>query len=154
VNDADRSVGRRPFRRAACMQATQEEKRRSASMMKAIEELHYGIVGVEAHGRVTAQDYETVFIPAVERALRKHRKLRLLYHLAPDFTGFTSGALWDDARVGIRHLRAWERIAVVTDARWIAGTLKALRMLVPATTRLFRNDELQAAKDWLRDLAS
>lgn len=118
-------------------------------MMKTIDDLHDGIVGIEAHGKVTGQDYETVLIPTVERALHSHAKLRFLYQVAPDFTGFTGGALWDDARVGLRHLRAWERIAVVTDNRWIGGVVKAFRYILPAKTKVFRNDELQAAKDWL-----
>lgn len=123
-------------------------------MMKAIDDLHDGIVGVEAHGRVTHEDYETVLIPAVERALEAHRKVRFLYRLAPDFTGFTGAALWDDARIGLRHLRAWERIAVVTDARWIAELVKAFRYVVPAKTKVFRNDEMQTARDWLQGPAT
>lgn len=41
-------------------------------MMKAIDGMLDGVVGIEAHGKVTGRDYETVLIPTVERALRSH----------------------------------------------------------------------------------
>jgi hypothetical protein len=123
-------------------------------MMRTIDDLHDGVVGIEAHGKVTGEDYETVLIPVVERALQAHRKIRFLYRIAPDFTGFTGTALWDDARLGMRHLGGWERIAVVTDVDWIADAVKAFRVFLPAKTRLFHNDEFQLAKDWLEAVAS
>lgn len=119
-------------------------------MMKMMEELGEGVVGVEAHGKVTRDDYEKVLMPAVDRALRDREKIRFLYRVAPDFSGFTGGALWDDARVGIRHLGAWDRVAVVTDVTWIADAVKAFQFVIPAKTRVFHNDELQLAKDWLQ----
>jgi hypothetical protein len=76
--------------------------------MRMIDDLRDGVVGIEAHGKVTGEDYETVLIPVVERALQAHRKIRFLYRIAPDFTGFTGTALWDDARLGMRHLGEWE----------------------------------------------
>jgi hypothetical protein len=39
-----------------------------------IEDLPPGVVGVEAHGNVTAGDYERVLVPAVEAALRQRRQ--------------------------------------------------------------------------------
>jgi len=42
-----------------------------------IEDLPPGVVGVEAHGNVTAGDYERVLVPAVEAALWHGGNLRL-----------------------------------------------------------------------------
>ncbi len=120
-------------------------------MMKTIDQLGDGIVGIEAHRKVTREDYENVLIPALDRALKAHKKIRFLYHVAPDFSGFTGGALWDDAQVGIRHLGAWERVAVVTDVTWIADAVKAFQFVIPAKTRVFHDAEVQLAKDWLRE---
>ena len=40
--------------------------------------------------------------------------------LGPDFLGFTAAAMWDDAKIGLAHWNAWERVAVVTDVPWVA----------------------------------
>ena len=41
-----------------------------------------------------------MLVPAAEERLARHKKLRLLYHLGPDFAGFTAGAMWDDTKIG------------------------------------------------------
>ena len=45
------------------------------------------VVAIACRGRVTGGDYETVLIPAVEKALKEHEKVRLYYEIGSDFTG-------------------------------------------------------------------
>lgn len=84
-------------------------------MLQVIPNLPEQVVGVTAAGQVTADDFAFVVVPAVQAALRKFDSIRFLYHLGPAFTGFTAGAMWDDMKVGLGHLRSWKRVAVVTD---------------------------------------
>lgn len=107
------------------------------------------ILGFAGSGEVTAEDYETVLIPEVEKVLNKYKKVRLLYHLGPDFTGFTAGAMWDDAKVGLKHLLSWEKVALVTDVHWLRNTIQCLSFMIPGTVKLFGNDNLEAAMDWI-----
>ena len=120
-------------------------------MVETIQDLPENVIAFEATGKVTAVDYETVLIPAVEQALKKHDKVRLLYHLGADFSGFEAQALWDDAKVGLRHLTSWERIALVTDVTWIRGATKAWGAVIPGDVRVFANAELSAAKEWVAE---
>ena len=46
--------------------------------------------------------------------------MRLLYVLGHDFPDYTAGAAWDDTKLGIGHLGWWKRIAVTSDADWVA----------------------------------
>ena len=57
-------------------------------------------------GRVTKANYDSVLVPAVEKALEKHQKVRLYYETAADFAGIDPGAMWEDFKVGMEHLRA------------------------------------------------
>jgi hypothetical protein len=107
------------------------------------------VVAFTATGKVTAEDYEQRLVPAVESALAKHRKVRLLYHLGDAFDGFEAGAMWEDAKVGLAHLAAWERIAMVTDVDWLRVATKAFGFAMPGEVRVFANAELDAARDWL-----
>jgi hypothetical protein len=100
---------------------------------------------------VTAADYEDVLIPAVEKKLARHDKVSLLYHLGPDFTGFSAGAMWDDTRIGLKHLASWDRIALVSDVPWIRHVVHALRFVIPATIRVFHDDQLPDAKRWVSE---
>jgi len=109
------------------------------------------VAAFRASGEVTADDYEKVLIPAVEEKLSRHKKIGLLYHLGPDFTGFTAGAVWDDARIGSRHLASWDRIALVSDVPWIRHLVQVLRFVIPGTVRVYGNDELPDAKRWVSE---
>jgi len=67
------------------------------------------VVVLTAKGTVTGEDYENVLVPAIEERLKRHQKIGMLYHLGPDFTGFTAGAMWDDAKAGARYPTAFEK---------------------------------------------
>ncbi len=120
-------------------------------MLKLIEDLPDGVVGVEAHGKVTAEDYENVLVPAVEAA-RKDGKVRLLYVFGDDFPDYSAGAAWEDAKLGIGHLRSWERIAVVSDEDWLRRAIGGLGWLMPGEIKVFETDDLDDAREWVASL--
>lgn len=120
-------------------------------MVEPIPNLPDNVLGFKAIGRVTSEDYETVLIPAVETKLAENEKVRLLYYLGEDFEGFEAGAMWDDAKVGMRHFTAWERIAMVTDIEWIRVSLKIFGFVMPGQVRVFNNEELPSAIQWLSE---
>jgi len=107
------------------------------------------VLAFACHGNVTKRDYETVLIPGVEEALAKHEKVRLYYETAADFTGIEPGAMWEDAKVGVSHLRRWERFAVVTDIEWIKHTVRLFGFLLPGALRVFSPKEAVRAKEWI-----
>ena len=107
-----------------------------------------------AHGKVTGEDYEKVLIPAIEAKLKTHKKIRLLYQLGPDFSGFTAEAVWDDAKLGIVHLTAFETIAIVTDVHWIVDAVKFLGFFLHCAVQVFRNDQLAEAREWVANTAA
>lgn len=86
--------------------------------------------------------------PAIEEALRTLKKVRVLYHLGPDFI-FTAGAIWDDASLGLRNRESFEKCALVTDAGVLSTAVKVLRMLMPCQVKIVREKELAEAKEWL-----
>ena len=118
-------------------------------MIETIPGLPDGVLGFNARGAVTAKDYETVIIPAVEAQFARKKKVRFLYHLGPEFTGFEVAAMWDDAKLGLTHFTGWEKMAVVTDVPWIRITIEAFGLAMPGRVRVFHNSELAAAREWL-----
>ncbi|RAO76079.1 STAS/SEC14 domain-containing protein [Dyella jiangningensis] len=123
-------------------------------MIEQISGLPPGALGFRASGQVTAQDYERVLVPDVEAAFALNRKLRLLYHVGPDFTGFDPGAMWEDAMLGFRHFSGWDRVALVTDVPWLRVAALAMGFAVPAQFKLFNNIELDEATTWIGEAHS
>ena len=108
------------------------------------------VLAFTAHGQVTAEDYESVLIPAVEAKLIENPKIRLLYNLGSDFSGFETEALWDDAKVGFQHLTAWEKIAVVSDNQWVLGLTKVFGFIMPCPVKVFNGNQLADANEWVK----
>ena len=118
-------------------------------MLEIIPDLPERVLGIRARGEVTADDYRSVLVPAVEEKLARFRKLRLLYVLGDEFDGITGAAAWEDAKVGMHHFTAFERLAVVTDVDWIERVVKALGFVMPGEARVFGNDGFEAAWAWI-----
>jgi hypothetical protein len=118
-------------------------------MLERIQGLPDNVLGFEAKGEVTGADYESVLIPAVVKMLTRQKSIRLLYHIGGEFTGFDAKAMWEDAKVGLQHLTAWERIAVVTDVGWLRTSVNAFGFVMPGHVKVFSNSDLEAARKWL-----
>jgi hypothetical protein len=72
-------------------------------MLTKISDVPDSVLGFRASGELTSDDYQNVLAPAVEAALQSQDKLRPLYFLGDDVTGFTPGAAWQDTKVGMPH---------------------------------------------------
>ncbi len=120
-------------------------------MIELITDLPENVLGIEARGEVTGEDYEQVLIPAVERHLDRHTKIRLLYVLGSEFGGYSAAAMWDDAKIGMEHPFSWERIAVVTDDDGYRRLVKGFGFMVPGKVRVFDVAGLDAARAWVSE---
>ncbi len=109
------------------------------------------VVAVSVSGDVTEEDYRRVLVPAVDDKLKTHQTVRLFVQLGPQFKGFTAGAVWQDAKLGISHWSRWGRMAVVTDVSWVAQAVRLFRPFLPHPVRIFSNAEYGAARDWLSE---
>ena len=120
-------------------------------MLKIMNDLPKNVLGISAEGKITGTDYETVLIPALEEKLKANKKIRMLYQLGNDFTGFDLGAMLDDAKMGLKHLSAWDRIALVSDHETINTFAKFFGYLMTCELRIFKNAEFEMAKKWISE---
>lgn len=118
-------------------------------MIERIPDLPENVLGFSAQGTVTANDYESVIIPAVEAMFSRQGKVRLIYQLGDDFSGFEAAAVWDDTKLGLKHLTGWERLALVSDVEWVRWALKVFGLAIPGHVRVFHNRDLAEAKRWV-----
>ena len=116
-------------------------------MITVIEGMPAGTIGFRAHGKVTAEDYETVLAPTAKAALDAG-SVRLLYVLA-DETSYSPGAMWADTKLWAGNLRGWERVAVVSDADWLENAVKAFGWMMPGEVKVFDDDDEDEARAWL-----
>ena len=120
-------------------------------MIEKMTDLPDNVLGFSAKGKLTMNDYETIIIPAVEDLFSRKEKVRFLYHLGKDVTGFEAAAIWDDTKLGLKHLTGWERMAVVSDIEWIRAAIKIFGFVIPGHVRVFHNNELAEATRWISE---
>jgi hypothetical protein len=73
-------------------------------VIKEMNDLPAGVIGFEASGKLQAEDYRDVVLPAFERATQTG-EVRFVMVMG-DFGGMSGGALWQDLKMGVEHLRA------------------------------------------------
>jgi SpoIIAA-like len=115
-------------------------------MIKELSDMPAGVVGFEAGGKLHAEDYRDVVLPALERAAATG-EVRFVIVMR-DFAGMSGGALWQDLKVGIEHLRAWKRIALVTDIEWMRHMTDLFGWMTPGETKTFSLGQRDEAVEW------
>lgn len=117
-------------------------------MIRLLGDMPSGVLGFEAVDDVEKEDYEDVLVPAIENAIAEHGKVRLVYVLGHEFDDYEGEAVWEDVKLGARHPASFERMALVTDAKWAGPAVRVFSVLWPGQARAYRLAELEAAKRW------
>lgn len=118
-------------------------------MIELLEGFPDNTVAVACKGHITKHDYETVIVPRVHEAFERHDRVRIYYQIGSDFEGIDPSAAWEDFKIGMSHLRHWERIAIVTDVGWIRRAMKAFGFLIAGEVRFFPLAETDKAREWI-----
>jgi hypothetical protein len=123
-------------------------------MIKTLGDLPAGVLGFEASGMISRDEYRAMMHPLYE-ALERGGPINLLFVVDADFKGLDAGALWEDLKaggsVGLKHRAAWRRMAVVTGKDWIRHAAAAAGWLAPGELRVFDPDRQAQATAWLSE---
>lgn len=116
--------------------------------LECVDVAHGSVITVRARGRLSHQDYQE-FIPQLEAAIAEQTadRLRLVFD-ARELQGWEPQAAVDDLRLGLRHGRHVERVALITDARWLTLLSSVVGWLVPGELRHF--EDRATADAWIR----
>ena len=115
-------------------------------MIKELSDLPEGVIGFEISGTVHAADYRDVVLPVLQRAYGSD-EFRFVI-VIPEFHGITGGAVWQDLKVGIEHLHAWKRIALVTDIDWMRHMTQLFGWMTPGEVEVFPLAQREEAIAW------
>ena len=125
-------------------------KQKENPMLQFIPVFEGNTIAVRASGRLTVEDYQT-FLPLLETQIKRLGKISLLFEF-DNFSGWDLDAAKDDFNFGMKHLKDFERIAMVGDKSWEHWmALIAKPFLLSSEVRYFDRENLQQAWDWLRE---
>jgi hypothetical protein len=107
------------------------------------------IVTLVIEGKLEKKDYEA-FTPQLEQYLERMDKVRLLVELR-DFKGFSTGAMWEDAKFGAKHFNDIDRLAVVGDKAWEKAMAAFAKPFTSAKVRYFDESQISEARQWITE---
>ena len=116
-------------------------------MLKPLEGLPDGVIGFEADGEIREDDYRDTLLPAVRDVWSRGEDVRIVL-VFPRWEGMSSGAGWQDLKLGFEHLRRWKRIALVTDLDWMITVTSLFGWMTPGDLKRFPLAERDAAIAW------
>lgn len=122
-------------------------------MLTVMPETQGNLLGLQATGRLTDQDYKEVLIPRIEQIVAESGKARLVFYMDENFEGWDLHALWDDAKWGIAHKNDFEAIAVVGGPKWVQWGVRLDAHFIPGAVKTFPVDQLTQAWEWARTVA-
>ena len=102
-------------------------------------------------GKLTHDDYQTL-VPMMESAIAgvEHPKINVFFD-ATELEGWEPRAAWDDMKLGLKHGREFNRIAMVGNRRWQELSTKIGSWFIGGEARYFE-DEAEAMA-WLNEPA-
>src|SRR6186997_954739 len=118
-------------------------------MLTILHDLPPHVVGVRATGAITKQDFDEVLKPALDALVKRTGRINYLLLLETTVSNFTIGAWIDDIGMGLKHFTHWNRIAVVTNEKFVEKFSDAFTFLVPGQSKGFNLSELAKAKEWV-----
>ncbi|NER06513.1 MAG: STAS/SEC14 domain-containing protein [Okeania sp. SIO3C4] len=117
-------------------------------MIEIISILNENIVGFSIDGKIEKSDIEKV-TNLVEEKLKSQTKLRVYVELKK-MEGISVEAFLEDLKLGLRHLKDFEKKAVVCDQNWISKfAVASNKIFTNIEVKCFPWSEKDQALEWI-----
>lgn len=98
-------------------------------------------------GKVSTEEFDDV-AGKLEAFIERHGEVRLM-EIFESFEGMDARAFWHDIRFSLRHLRDFDRCAVVCEATIFDLWSELVAPFTKCEVRQFKPDQLDEARAWL-----
>ena len=107
------------------------------------------VAAYKASGAVSKEEYENIVMHRVDEVARQFGHINFLVRLETDFDNYSLAAFLDYIKVSFEHFSKWNRMAIVSDERWLRKAYEILSKLVPGEIRSYPLDDFSTAKEWV-----
>jgi len=106
-------------------------------------------LSLKAVGKLTHEDYG-IITPMIESALEgvKAPKIKVFVD-GTELEGWETRAAWDDFKLGVKHSREFEKIAILGNKRWQELAAKIGSWFLSGESKYF--EDAKEALDWLEN---
>ena len=118
-------------------------------MVELLTDLPPHVAAYKATGAVSKEEYEQVVMLRVNQVAEQFGKINFLVLLETDMDNYSIGAFVDYVKISFQHFSRWERMAIVSDERWVRNTYDVLSYLVHGTIKTYLTKDADLAKQWV-----
>jgi len=118
-------------------------------MIQVIEPLEDNIVSFKIHHSISRDDI-TKAVSLMENKLENFEKVKMLT-VIKDTVSYTPEAFISDFKATIKHFDDFEKVAVVSDKRWLEKLTGMTDFFLKADVEYFEAKKLDQAKKWIKE---
>jgi hypothetical protein len=118
-------------------------------MVELLKDFPPHVAAYRAAGQVEKEEYEQIVMARVNEIADNYGKINFLVLLETDMQNYTLPAFLDYLKVSFQHFTEWNRMAIVTDQKWVEKAYDALSYLVPGVINGFELKQFEEAKEWV-----
>lgn len=106
------------------------------------------LLRIKVSGKLTHQDYMTI-IPKIDTIIANAKGTKVNAYIdAIDLDGWEFKALLDDIKLGLKHRKAFNNIAIYSHKKWIEILSKIGSWFISGEVKHFKKSE--HALDWIK----
>jgi hypothetical protein len=120
-------------------------------MVELLKDFPPHVAAYKATGKVNKEEYEQVVMARVDEVAATFGKINFLVLLETDFENYSGGAFLDYLKVSFEHFTKWNRMAIVTDERWVRKAYDMLSPLVYGVINGYELKQFEDAKEWVSE---
>ncbi len=118
-------------------------------MLRLITELPPHVAGIHAHHEVTEQEYIETLTSLLDDQLKRTKRINFILVLETDIKNFTSGMWCGNVALGLKHFFKWNKVAIVSDQRFLRGYSDLFKYIIPGKFKNFRLSAIDQAFIWV-----
>lgn len=120
-------------------------------MFKVLLESSGNVLGIQASGKLTEEDYKEILIPRLEEIAGAGEKAAILLYMDDSFEGWELEAMWQDFKVGIgKYRHDFHKFALVGAPKWVDILMELDGIVTSATVKTFEGGQLEEAWIWIK----
>ncbi|MFC7524300.1 STAS/SEC14 domain-containing protein [Parapedobacter sp. GCM10030251] len=107
------------------------------------------VVAYRASGKIKKDEYERVVMTRVNEVADRYGKINFIVLLETDMQNYSLTAFIDYIKISFKHFSKWNRMAIVSDQRWLRKAYEGLSPLVHGEIRCYEVSDFEVAKTWV-----
>ena len=118
-------------------------------MLTQINDTSINAVAFKASGRIIADDFLMVVVPAVKALVARTGEMNFLLYLDANIGSFDAGDWLENTLAECEASAKWNRIAIVTDSSNIINFTQGLSYIMPGQLQIFEKESYGEALLWV-----